>query len=183
MYSLCCREGIYMKKILVILLVAFIGGGFLFAAPPNDLIVYGYISPDEPTYSFTVTQTLEEPGINLKEDLAVHNTGNGVKVGEWTLAAFNHLGEETYTIGYDFGPLVSAATSQSLDYVVLEFDGSLGSPLETTDTTTYEPAIGDTSKTRSVRVRLTEAATTTVTGTPAAADDFTSTITVSLSAS
>ncbi len=173
-----------MKKSLLLLLVfSLLGGGFLFAAPPNDLIVYGYISPDEPTYSFTVTQTLAEPGINLKEDVAVHHTGVGVKVGEWTLATYNHLGSESYTIEYTFDSLTSASTSQSLDYVVLEFDGVLGSPLDSTDSTTYDPAIGDTSKTRSVRVRLTEAATTTVTGTPTAADDFTSTITVNLTAS
>lgn len=173
-----------MKKSLLLLLVfLFLGSVFLFAAPPNDLIVYGYISPEEPTYSFTVTQTIAEPGINLKEDVAVHHTGVGVKVGEWTLGTFNHLGTESYSIEYTFDPLTSVSTSQSLSYVVLEFDGVLGSPLASAGSTTYEPAIGDTSKTRSVRVRLTEAATTTVTGTPAAADDFTSTITVNLSAS
>lgn len=173
-----------MKKSLLLLLVfLFLGSGFLFAAPPNDLIVYGYISPDDPSYNFTVTQTLEEPGIDLKGNSAVHHSGNGVKVGEWTLATFNHIGTESYTIEYSFGSLTSASTSQSLGYVVLELDGLVVSTLESLDTTEYDPAVGDTSKTRTVRVRLTEAATTTVTGTPAAADDFTSTITINLSAS
>lgn len=172
-----------MKKILVLLMALIMVSGVLFAADPLSLEVYGYVPQAEPSLTFTKTQTLESPGINLKANTEVHNTGNGVEVGNWTINTFNHLGTESYSVKYTFDPLLSATSGLSLAYNVLEYDGGTLSSAIVTDGTgpSYLAPAGDTSKTRTVRVRLTEGATTTATGlTVSAIDNFTSTITLNL---
>ena len=172
-----------MKKMIIVLSVlVLVGGGLLFAADPT-LNVYGYIAPEAPSTLFSATETLTGAGIDLKGNTEVHYTGNGVKVGEWTLNTFNHLGSESYSVKYTFGTLSSASTSQNLNYVVLENDGTAGlsAALVTEDSgPAYLAPSGDTTKTRNVRVRLTEDSTTYVLDAPTAATDFTSTITLEL---
>lgn len=169
-----------MKKVLIVLVaISIIASASLFALDTGTLTVNGYILAPELSHVFTVTEVTPAVNINLKDDVNVHSGGNGVKVGSWTLVTNNHVGTESYTLEYVFGPLTSATTSQSLAYTVVEMNGTVSASVATGDETTYEPASGNTSTTRDVRVKLTADATTAV-ATADPASDFTSTITINL---
>ncbi|MFA6711734.1 MAG: hypothetical protein WC182_05760 [Bacilli bacterium] len=175
-----------MKKILVLLLALLMVSGVLFAEDPV-LTVYGFVTAEDPETIFTSTQTLTAPGIDLKTNTDIHGGvagGNGVKIGTWKIATFNHLGTESYKVKYTFSPLVNATESLSLGYNVIEADGGTLSAAIASGGfgDNYGPVpSGNNEKSRDVRVRLTAAATSTVLGlTVTAIENLQSTITLAL---
>jgi hypothetical protein len=183
-----------MKKVLFVLIaLAILVGGIVFAAEvqidSKGLNVYGFIPAPEAYSTLAVTQTLQSSdAINLKDnDYVKHQdpenftATSGVKIGEWTVNNYNQLGTETYDIKYSYGKLVSSSTSQELEYVVLQQDGSATAPVVklSGSKTAITPIAGSTAVTKTVRVMLTSAATSAV-ATMNPATDFLSTITLNL---
>jgi len=172
-----------MKKVLVLLIAfAIVGGVALFAEPvggsPKTLDVFGYIPSPEKAVTLLVESTLPSTGINLLGDDDVQSDGAGAKIGTWTLKTDAHDGDETYILTYEFGDLISADTSQSIGYTVFEHTGSnpdVISEKSNGGSSTLEPLGGDTSFTRTLKVKLASDPSSL-----APADDFTSTITLTL---
>ncbi len=169
-----------MKKILVILLVAFIGGGFLFAAEMDSdtLTVYGMIPAG--TKVFTVTQTSTD-SVDLLSAL-VGPSGNGHVLGNWTYAATNQSAE-SLTVTYTYGPLSDGAETSPVEigYVLLEYAAGAttgGVPRNSTQTTGFTTTSGNFSTGKNIGFRLTNAGLATALGSPDGG--YQSTVTIAL---
>jgi hypothetical protein len=169
-----------MKKIVVILLVAFIGGGFLFAETlgTDELTVYGMIPAG--TKVFTVSQTSTD-SVDLLDDL-VGPSGAGHVLGNWSYVATNQSAE-SLTVTYTYGPLSDGAETDPVEiaYVLLEYAAGAstsGAPRNTTQTTGFTTTNGNYSTGRNIGFRLTNAGQTVALGAPDGG--YQSTVTITL---
>jgi hypothetical protein len=171
-----------MKKILfVLLLIGFLSFG-LFADQSGTLDVYGFIS-DDSQIGLEVKSLLTAP-IDLKsEPVQFADTGNGVRVGKWTLSFQDLTTSEEYTIQYNYGALESDDTSNELEYVLYEkvSDTSFVSKAdEATSLISIDGTVNSSgSVIRELYIKLTSAASANV-QTFAPAEDYESTITITL---
>jgi len=167
-----------MKKILVISFVLIISIGSLFSAQvgtPQPLVVYGKIGAG--TLAFSTTQVLTPANrIDLINNASVQPGQVGVTIGSWNFEASNQPNTVAYTVTYTY-PELSNGT-ESIGYELLALGETI--PVKASgDISAFTAGIGTVDVSQDIAVRLTSAGATTAAGTPAS-DDFSSTITLTL---
>jgi hypothetical protein len=151
-----------MKKMIVLLALVLLAGGFLFAEFVDDgeLRIYGKIIPG--TTDFQVVQDML---IGDRVDLlssAVAPSGDGYIIGSWIYAA-NNQPATSFEVTYEYDGLLGTAPN-TIEYALLEYAAEAttgGTVLNTTsDTTEFTSTAGNYEDGRNIGFKLTETGVT-----------------------
>ncbi len=171
-----------MKKTLLVIVVLFASVACIAAEDlANDtLTVYGKIAPSPVSFLAEQDNTVK---VNLMTEALVQPGGNGYLIGSWTFGVENAGSVVGYEVTYDYGVLYSVAVDTEIEYELLVNDGTEGAIESKANggTTAFDNDTGNFELTHNVYFRLTSNGVADIEAGAPASENYTDTVTLTLS--